>query len=125
MSASIWQFIDRDATLARLANDQALFDDLVTFFLEDHGPMMEKLGVAVTQRNAPAVERAAHSLKGLAANLGATEMSAIAATLETMGRENNLIEVGPAHDALKAELPRLVFALRAYQIERSQTQDVS
>jgi len=114
----VWELIDRSATLERLANDESLFRELVDFFLADHGPLVTALETAVVQRDAPALERAAHSLKGLAANLGAVAVADVAAELEGAGRQKTWPPVETALPRLQRELPRLVGALNRYRAEQ-------
>lgn len=113
--ASIWQLIDREATLRRLGNDESLFLQLVDFFLEDHPPLMEHLESAIAEHDATKMERAAHSLKGLTSNLGATAVTQWAAGLETSGRQNDLSQATVLHQGLKTELTTLVQALKRHR----------
>lgn len=112
---SLWKLIDRETTLARLAHDESLFGDLVAFFLEDNEPIRKAVGTAVGRADASALERAAHSMKGMAANLGATAVAQAAGELEAMGRSGNLKHVAAKEQALGTELDRLILALRGYQ----------
>ena len=114
MSEIIWQLIDRDATLARLANDEELLRELAGYFLEDHKPQIIALTNAIASGDAAAVERAAHSLKGMAANLGARDVTQAASELELMGRNRDLTKSADIQGGLKMAIDRLVSALRGY-----------
>ncbi|MCE9554146.1 MAG: Hpt domain-containing protein [Planctomycetes bacterium] len=116
--APIWKLIDRHATLARLAQDESLFGELVVFFLDDHGEIIASLTDAISRADASAVERTAHSLKGMAANLGAVAVAQAAGELEAMGRNRDLSEGVLKEQALQAELNRLVSALQDYRASR-------
>jgi CheY-like chemotaxis protein/HPt (histidine-containing phosphotransfer) domain-containing protein len=63
--------VDIPATMARLNNDRQLLATLVGFFYEDYPPLLEAIREGVAQGDGESVRRAAHSLKGLAANFGA------------------------------------------------------
>jgi len=112
---SIWDLIDRDATLARLAQDESLLRELADFFLDDQQPLVDTLTAALERADPAAVEGAAHSLKGMAANLGATAAARAAGELEAMGRARDLSTAAGKQQALLAEIDRLVGALRSYR----------
>ena len=114
MSETVWQLIDRDSTLARLANDEELLRELAGYFLEDNERHMIAIKKAIAGGDAAGVERAAHSLKGMAANLGATSATHAAAALELMGRDRDVANAAESEQVLKVELQRLVNALREY-----------
>ena len=104
---------DRTATLKRLGGSEELFRDLIGFFLEDAPGLLEQLRAGLLNDDPAAVERAAHSLKGLVANCGGLPASAAAARVETIGREGRLAEAPELVERLVAELDRLREALRA------------
>src|SRR5690606_2060633 len=58
--------IDIEAAMQRLGGDMALLGELATMFAEDVPPLLAKLERSIIENDAPAVQRAAHSLKGLA-----------------------------------------------------------
>ena len=68
----------------------ALRDSLLNTFLNDVRPRLERLGLAVNQRDAQRVEFEAHGLKGMCATLGATVIAELFADLERLGREQAL-----------------------------------
>ncbi len=90
--------VDRPAALARLEDDESLFREMAAFFLADSPPLLETIR---TQCNGSASARAAHSLKGLAANFGALPVVEVAETLEKAAKQqqatpdmvNRLIEL--------------------------------
>lgn len=104
---------DRTASLKRLGGSEELFRDLIGFFMEDAPGLLEQLRAGLLNDDAAAVERAAHSLKGLVANCGGLPASTAAARVETIGREGRLAEAPESVERLVAELDRLREALRA------------
>lgn len=98
------QRVDYRGTLRRLGGNEQLFYDLRRFFLEDVPGAVEKLRGALEQRNTDAVERAAHSLKGLVANFGAREATTLAAQLQKLGHERDLEGATPVFERLAAEV---------------------
>ena len=87
----------RDA-LSRLGNDHELLSDIIGIFLEDSPALLEKIRRAVMGNDPSALQRAAHSLKGLAATLSAEDVAAAvladAAALESLSRQQ--ADVAPA-----------------------------
>ena len=64
---------DLEKTLRRLDGNQELYQDLIRFFLEDSPVLLDRLRQGYREQDAQLVERAAHTLKGLAANFGASQ----------------------------------------------------
>jgi HPt (histidine-containing phosphotransfer) domain-containing protein len=75
-----------DAALERLDGDQELFAMLITVFQQDSVLLFEQLSSGISSGNLSQVERAAHSLKGLAANFDAQEAAEVAYGIEAMAR---------------------------------------
>lgn len=92
--------IDLEGALNRLGGDQELLNELVQFFLEDTPGLMDQVREGLNSGDAEAVERGAHSLKGLSANFGAQAAVQIALAVEQHGRNQDLA-------AAAADLPRL------------------
>ena len=63
--------IDIAGALVRLGGHHELLDDLIRFFFEDSFPLLDKIHCGVANQDWDVSSRAAHSLKGLAANFGA------------------------------------------------------
>lgn len=78
--------IDFESALKRLGGDRQLFRDFIDVFDEDSPALLSSLREAVGARDGPAVARAAHSLRGLAANFGAGLVTDAAAELERIGK---------------------------------------
>lgn len=72
--------VDREAALARLAGNAALYGELMKlFFQEDHVGRL-RAALAVSDEKKAVFE--AHNLKGTAANLGLVRLSGLAAEVE-------------------------------------------
>lgn len=95
---------DAGAMLANIGGDAELFEQLIRLFLDRHGLLMKDIETAIGQADASALERAAHSLKGTAANLCAPDVVLLAGQLEANGRLGNLTEA----PSLLAQLDRTV-----------------
>jgi HPt (histidine-containing phosphotransfer) domain-containing protein len=103
--------LDRHAALQRLGGDEELFADVVGVFREDAPRMLDELRRAVAAGDAPAVQRAAHGLKGAAGYVGGQPAAAAAEALEQLGAAGRLADAHPALDALARETDRLTAAL--------------
>jgi CheY-like chemotaxis protein len=74
--------IDYDGSLKRLGGDVELFKEFVRVFDEDSPSLLAEMRQALAGRDETTLERAAHSLKGLASNFGARATVALAGQLE-------------------------------------------
>ncbi|MCI4339164.1 MAG: response regulator [Thermoplasmata archaeon] len=89
--------------LRELAGTDATFlPALVAAFLEEGRRLVQTLEAAAARGDAPAIVRAAHSLKSSCAQLGALALSRRCATLEMQGEAGNL----PRMKSLVAEIAR-------------------
>ena len=98
--------------LARVGGDRELLAEISRLFVDDAPRHLEKIREALDARDGEALRRAAHGLKGAAANFDAEGVVSAARTLEEIGRTG---EFG-AHDAvwrsLTFETDRLISILR-------------
>lgn len=79
-----------DAAIDRLGGDVALYKDLVDRLLDDTAGIRQRIETAIEMRDAVMLHSAAHSLKGLAASVGALTVTAALAELEMLGRSSTL-----------------------------------
>lgn len=103
MSAT--EVFDYRGTLERLGGDTGLFADLVRFFLEDTGEILQRARDAAKERDTVKLSRAAHSLKGLCSNFGGREAVDLAWRIEQSAM------LGDADNAPVAELEAAVARL--------------
>ncbi len=106
---------DLEATLKRLDGDRGLFRELINFFFEDSPVVIEQLKAGLQVGNLSIVERAAHSLKGLTANVGSGPANRLAARIEDSARRKDPIVAIASLDELLAEMDRLTTDLRQFQ----------
>ncbi len=83
-------------------NDEFL-RELTGIFLEDTPKRLAELDTSLASGDHGAFTRAAHSIKGSASNLGATQLRAVAEKLEHHSRKEGLREVAGMIAAIKAE----------------------
>src|ERR1051325_10599631 len=86
-------------------NDEFL-REITGIFLEDTPLRIAELNQSLAASDVPKFTRAAHSIKGSAANLGAAALRAVAEKLEHQSRTDGLAAVAPNVTALKAEFVR-------------------
>lgn len=82
--------VDADAALKRLGGDVRLLRDLIGFFLEDAPGLLEMLDSSLGSGDLDEAARAAHTLKGSAANFGAEAAVTSAAAVERAARQSDL-----------------------------------
>lgn len=86
-------------------NDEFL-REIAAIFLEDTPLRIAELEQSLAAGDAAKFTRAAHSIKGSSANLGAMALRAVAETLEHNARKDGLAGVASHIDAIKAEFAR-------------------
>ena len=102
---------DAGTMLANIGGDVDLFEQLIRLFLDRHRILMQEIETAVGHVDAAALERAAHSLKGTAANLCAPDVVLLAGQLEANGRLGTLTEAPALLTQLDRTIQDLVTAL--------------
>jgi HPt (histidine-containing phosphotransfer) domain-containing protein len=105
--------IDEGEALARVGGDRELLQSLVGVFFDCCPAYLEELRTALNRGDPKGVQRAAHTLKGMAGNLGAGPLAEAALRLEVMGRQGDLDGWEPAWMALEATLAQTRPALTA------------
>jgi len=112
------QGLDLNEGLARVAGNRKLYHKLLNQLLEQHGSAVEEIATALAQGDSALAERLAHTLKGVAGNLGAKPVQAAAGALEKLIRDRAATaetELGlrQAAAALEALTQRLRASLRS------------
>ncbi len=104
--------INRERALDRMGGDEELLDGLIECFIEDTPELLRQLDAALKNEDASEVARAAHSLKGLAANFEAIDCRDSAATIEQLSRGGDLSRVKAKLRMLKQNVSNLVVELQ-------------
>jgi HPt (histidine-containing phosphotransfer) domain-containing protein len=107
-----------DAAIDRLGGDLELYKDLVDRFLEDTAGTRRHLEMARERREAGALQQSAHSLKGLAASVGAVALAGILGELEGIGRSGELDNLPSAWERFQNEWERTAQELAPYHRAR-------
>jgi two-component system sensor histidine kinase/response regulator len=79
--------LDTKDGLARVAGNRKLYLKLLRQFIEQQGPAIGQISAALAQGDPALAERLAHTLKGVAGNIGAKPVQAAAGVLEKLIRE--------------------------------------
>ncbi len=107
MSQLLW---NREFALEQTAGDEELLEELLLLFKDASAGDLEKLRQAVSEKNAPAVVEAAHSLKGASASLGFEAIRSLALEMEMDARKDSVacaMEKLEEMAALLAEVAKL------------------
>jgi two-component system sensor histidine kinase/response regulator len=95
--------VDLDAALARLGGNMGLYQQIYRMFRVDAGAMVGQLANLVATGQRQEAQRVSHTLKGLAATLGATELAGTAQQVEAaMAQESSDGDAGLLADAREA-----------------------
>jgi PAS domain S-box-containing protein len=101
-----------EQALARLAGHRALYAQMARLFAQEQGESVRCLREALAQGDRIEAARAAHTLKGVAATLGAEALSAIAAQFErALKRHSEPDELERMSDRLGEALAQAIAAL--------------
>jgi HPt (histidine-containing phosphotransfer) domain-containing protein len=92
-------------------NDEFL-REIAGIFLEDTPQRINELTQSLAAGDVPKFTRAAHSIKGSAANLGAAALRAVAEKLEHKSRTDGIVAVTSLVGEIKAEFARAEIELR-------------
>jgi HPt (histidine-containing phosphotransfer) domain-containing protein len=102
---------DRVQLLERLEGDATLLEEIVSLYRETCPVLVADLRQAGAARDAEALYRAAHALKGMVAQFGAPAATAALVTIETLGREGDLAGADALIATVLEEIERLDEAL--------------
>jgi signal transduction histidine kinase/CheY-like chemotaxis protein len=99
--------LDEALVLDRFSDEPDLLKELIGLFLDDCSRMVAAVRRAALREDAPALQRAAHELKGSLMNFEALEASSAALCLEEVAKAGNLDKVMDIYANLEAEIERL------------------
>jgi signal transduction histidine kinase/DNA-binding response OmpR family regulator len=102
-----------DRVLARVGGDRELLAEISRLFVDDAPRHLDRIRRALEMRDGEGLRRAAHGLKGAAANFDATGVVEAARALEEIGRTAQFDDQEAAWLALAFETERLIASLRS------------
>lgn len=106
--------VDEDALMNRVDGDLEFLEETIAMLDEDSPTLLEEIHAAIRSRDAAALVKPAHALKGMLANFCAAPAEAAARELEMMGREGRLADVAAAADRVQRETEQLQAALHEF-----------
>jgi HPt (histidine-containing phosphotransfer) domain-containing protein len=109
---------DAEAALDRLDGDEELFAMLITVFQQDSVQLFDQLTSNLAKGSLREAERAAHSLKGLAANFDADKATEVAFAIEQLARAGISDGLDRRSQELNAQLEKLRTALAEWTPQR-------
>src|SRR4051812_24075320 len=104
---------DYAGSLHRMGDDHELFHEMAELLRADAPPLLDAVHSAHQQGDPARLERASHTLKGLAANFGATRTVAAAADVERLAKQRQSSGLPAAIVELEEALDELIAALAA------------
>ncbi len=106
--------LDAKDGLSRVAGNRKLYSKLLRQFAEQQGPAVSQISAALAQGDFPLAERLAHTLKGVAGNIGAKPVQTAAGVLEKLLRDRSAsTEVESAKAGVSAVLDPLITQLQS------------
>lgn len=105
---------DYDDFLDRIDGDVDLLKEVIEIFLKDTPGLLADLYAAIRSGNARAVERAAHTLKGTAANISAKKLQSLSQHVQSALKENNTADLEPFIGQFEKEFKELDRELKTY-----------
>ena len=105
---------DLTATMKRLGGDAALLKRFVEVFEEDAPQLLQDLRSALARDDSEAAVRAAHSLRGLAANFSASSVVEQASLIEALAKKHDLAGAVAILPRLSAAVSQLSHFLKSF-----------
>ncbi|MFC1764174.1 response regulator [Planctomycetota bacterium] len=99
--------LDRDQILKNVGGSVETLQAVLTLFAEECPKLAQSIRTAINEGDCAALQRAAHTLKGTVQIFGAERAVAAALRLETMGREQNLVDAEDGWVVLEEEIKTL------------------
>jgi PAS domain S-box-containing protein len=102
---------DFDKALKLMDDSRELFDEIVSLFMQDTPPHMQRIKEGLAQGNAEWVRQSAHAIKGMVGVFSAEQTTEAAALVERIAGQD---ECGAAIEELEVSLNELREAIKVY-----------
>lgn len=109
--ASLW---DKQATLKNLNYDETILRKIIDVFLEQYPLQLAQITNAINKRDAKALQRSAHGLKGSIDHFWTREIHTLVLQLEKRGRSRDFSDIENLFHRLQRLMVRLAEQLRNY-----------
>ncbi len=103
-----------EETLERMSGDRDLLANLFQLFMDDAPKKLSKIELYAEQGEYYQIERAAHSLKGAAATVGAAQLCQLAAELELAAKGRLLEQLAQLQRDLARVCDQTLTAMREF-----------
>jgi len=115
--------LEIDRALQRVGGSVKLLCKIINRFTETQADVMTRIRTAIENSDAETATREAHTVKGLAGNIGATKMAERAVVVESMLIRGEADALAPELDAMEQELVILLERIAAVMGSRQTTED--
>ncbi len=105
---------DETALMDRVDGDVEFLEETIAMLDDDYPSLLDRIRAAADARDAAALVKPAHALKGMLANFCAEPAQVAARELEILGREGRLTDVDAAVARVEDETARLTEALHQF-----------
>jgi HPt (histidine-containing phosphotransfer) domain-containing protein len=113
--------LDLAVVRERIGHDERILGMLARYFVQDAPVRITELREAVAAHAPEQIQRIAHDLKGMAANLEAREMRATAQRIETLARDHQDAGIDDLVVQLEGRVARALELLSAAKLARQST----
>jgi len=113
--------IDIKAGLIRVGGNKKLYRDLLIKFYNDYQTIINDIHEALDKKDLELAQRLAHTVKGVAGNIGATEIQKAAEIVELSIKDGHLEEISDLLQTLQEKLDIPMAALKA--VSETKTKD--
>lgn len=109
---------DYDDFMERMDGDMDLLKEVIEIFLEDAPSLVGALRLAILGGDKDAMERAAHTLKGAAANISAKELQRLSGNMQEMIKKGEAAHIEKLLGKMETHYEELAKALRSCLTEK-------
>ena len=90
-----------------MGGDESFLSELLALYFEDFPQKIEKLQMAIEQKNFELIRKLGHSLKGSSATLSLTFLQEASSQMEMAGGDKDIVKANKALVFLRQEFKRL------------------
>ncbi len=115
-AAPLW---DVDGALERLGGRTALLEKIVNIYIESAPKTLAELKTAEANQDASKIKSTAHTLKGISAGIGATEVESLARQLEHFDYQDSAIEASELINILQIKMSSVIGTLKKWLAKKN------
>ncbi len=105
--------------LTRIGGNTALYKKILTRFLDDYPPARSQIEAALESGDQELAQRLAHTIKGVAGNIGAMELQAAAGDVEKAIKQQKHEQLGGLLETFDEALKTVLKSVESYLAEQS------